>query len=111
MNQAQNLAEFVIEDDGQAPVSDVIFTSTTVTFASSQSSACQPQVRGTNDYFSAPQASSDGLHCWHKASPRPATIPGHAPIGCFCVGGDGRSQSEERGCSAELDARAARVLR
>lgn len=63
LNQAQNLAEFVIEDDGQAPVSDVVFTSTTVTFASSQPAACQPQVRGTNDYFSAPQASSDGLRC------------------------------------------------
>ncbi|HXX67816.1 MAG TPA: hypothetical protein VEK07_11570 [Polyangiaceae bacterium] len=63
LGQAQNLAEFVIEPHGQEPVSDVIFTSTTITFASSQPSACQPQVRGTNDYFSAPQASSDGLHC------------------------------------------------
>lgn len=33
--------------------------STTLTFASSQPSACQPEVSGTNDYFSAPQASSD----------------------------------------------------
>lgn len=63
MGQAQNIAEFVIENDGQPPVSDVIFTSTTLTFASSEAPACQPQVRGTNDYFSAPQASSDGLHC------------------------------------------------
>ncbi len=63
LGQAQNLAEFVIEDDGQAPVSDVIFTSTTLTFASAQASACQPIQLGTNDYFSAPQASTNGLQC------------------------------------------------
>jgi hypothetical protein len=63
MNQVQDIGEFVIEGDSQEPVSDVIFMSTTLTFASSQPAACQPQFRGTNDYFSAPQASTDGLHC------------------------------------------------
>jgi hypothetical protein len=63
LGQEQDIAEFVIEGDSQEPVSDVIFTSTTLTFASSEPSACQPHVRGNNDYFSAPQASSDGLHC------------------------------------------------
>jgi hypothetical protein len=63
LGQAQNTAEFVIEQDSASPVSDVIFTSIQLTFASPQPSSCQPVARGTNDYFSAPQASSDGLHC------------------------------------------------
>jgi hypothetical protein len=63
MGQEQDIAEFDIEEYSQMPLSDVVFTSTTLTFASSQPSACQPETRGTNDYFSAPEASSDGLHC------------------------------------------------
>jgi hypothetical protein len=63
LGQGQNIAEFSIQEDHGAPVSDVTFTSTVLTFASAQPSSCQPVVRGTNDYFSAPQASSDGLHC------------------------------------------------
>ncbi len=63
MGQIQDIAEFDIEEYSQAPVADVIFTSTALTFASSQPAACQPEARGTNDYFSAPQASSDGLRC------------------------------------------------
>lgn len=63
MGQVQDIAEFDIEEYSQAPLSDVIFTGTTLTLAASQPSACQPETRGTNDYFSAPEASSDGLHC------------------------------------------------
>ena len=45
-----------------APVEDVVFTQTVLTFATPVTS-CQPNTRGPNDYFSPPQASSDGLHC------------------------------------------------
>jgi hypothetical protein len=80
MNQIQDIGEFVIEGDSQEPVSDVIFTSTTLTFASSQPTACQPQFRGTNDYFSAPQASVDGLHCCiQKIILRAQGVPATSP--------------------------------
>jgi hypothetical protein len=39
-----------------------VFTNTVLTFKAPVTS-CQPNQRGPNDYFSAPQASSDGLHC------------------------------------------------
>ncbi len=63
LGQAQSTAEFVIEEYSSKPVSDVIFTSSIITFASAAKSACQPVQRGTNDYFSAPRASADGLRC------------------------------------------------
>jgi hypothetical protein len=63
--QAQNWATLAIEiPQGSSvyPVEDVVFTNTVLTFAAPASS-CQPNQRGPNDYFSAPQASTDGLHC------------------------------------------------
>jgi len=63
LGQAQASAEFVIEEYSAKLVSDVVFTSSVITFASSAKSACQPAQRGTNDYFSAPRVSADGLRC------------------------------------------------
>jgi len=63
LGQAQASAEFVIEEYSSKPVSDVVFTSSVITFAASAKSACQPAQRGPNDYFSAPRASADGLRC------------------------------------------------
>jgi hypothetical protein len=62
-NQAQNLAYFVIEEYSSAPVSEVIFTDTTITFASSDAADCKVNTRGQSDYVSTPVASSDGLTC------------------------------------------------
>ena len=61
--QAQDWAIFTIESDGSEPVSDVVFTGTTLTFAAPDSAACQPNTRGPDDYFSAPQSSTDGKSC------------------------------------------------
>lgn len=61
--QAQDWAIFEIESDGVPPVADVIFTSTTLTFADADPSACQPSSFGTNDYYSAPVTSTDGTSC------------------------------------------------
>jgi len=63
LGQAQASAEFVIEEYNSMPVSDVVFTSSVITFAAPAKSACQPAQRGPNDYFSAPRASADGLRC------------------------------------------------
>jgi hypothetical protein len=63
LGQGQNMAEFVIEEYSSTPVSDVIFTSSVITFASPAKTACQPAQRGVDDYFSAPRASADGLRC------------------------------------------------
>ena len=62
-NQAQNLAYFVIEEYSSAPVSEVIFTDTTITFASADPADCKLNTRGQSDYVSTPVASSDGLTC------------------------------------------------
>ncbi len=62
--QAQDWAIFTIEQPTSVkPVSDVVFTSTTLTFADADPAACQPSVRGSTDYFSAPQTSLDGTQC------------------------------------------------
>jgi hypothetical protein len=62
--QAQDWAIFTIEQPTQVkPVSDVVFTSTTLTLAAADPAACQPSVRGTDDYFAPPQTSSDGTKC------------------------------------------------
>jgi hypothetical protein len=61
--QAQDWAIFTIESDGSEPISDVVFTSTTLTLADADGTACQPSTRGQNDYFSAPQSSTDGKTC------------------------------------------------
>ncbi len=63
LGQAQDWAIFSIEGYNQKAVADVVFTSTTLTMSAPQTSACQPNVRGTNDYFSTPSTSSDGLKC------------------------------------------------
>jgi hypothetical protein len=63
MNQAQNLAYFVIEEYSSAPVSEVIFTDTTITFASPDSGDCKLAMRGQTDYVSVPVPSSDGRSC------------------------------------------------
>jgi hypothetical protein len=34
-----------------------------VTFADAEAAACQPTVRGINDFFTNPQASADGKQC------------------------------------------------
>jgi hypothetical protein len=63
-NQPQRWALFEIEmPTSTRPASDIVFTNTVLTFAKSEPKACQPTTRGTNDYFSTPIASSDGLRC------------------------------------------------
>lgn len=79
--QAQNWALFEIEMPSQnRPVSDIIFSSTTLTFADPDPMACQPSGRGANDYFTAPQSSQDGTKCCIakivlRARGVPATTP------------------------------------
>jgi hypothetical protein len=63
MNQAQNLAYFVIEEYSSAPVSEVVFTNSIITFASADAADCKLNMRGQNDFVSVPVASSDGLTC------------------------------------------------
>jgi hypothetical protein len=63
MNQAQNLAYYVIEEYSSAPVSEVIFTDSTITFGSADSADCKLAMRGQNDYVSVPVPSSDGRSC------------------------------------------------
>ena len=63
MNQAQNLAYFVIEEYSSAPVSEVVFTDTTITFGAADAADCKLAMRGQNDFVSVPVASSDGRSC------------------------------------------------
>ncbi|MGA7121118.1 MAG: hypothetical protein WBY94_13520 [Polyangiaceae bacterium] len=63
LGQAQDWAIFSIEAYSSKPVTDVVFTSTKITLAAPETSACQPSVRGQNDYFATPTTSSDGLQC------------------------------------------------
>lgn len=63
LGQEQAWAEFVIEEYSSEPVSDVVLTSVTVTFADAEARACQPTSRGENDYFAAPRTSPDGKTC------------------------------------------------
>jgi len=62
-NQAQNLAYFAIEEYSSTPVSEVIFTDTTLTFDSPDAADCRVYLRGQADFVSPPTASSDGLQC------------------------------------------------
>ncbi len=64
--QAQNRALFVIEGYSAAPVSDVIFNDTTITFASPDFVDCAVARRGHNDFVSTPEPSSDGTRCFIK---------------------------------------------
>jgi hypothetical protein len=62
--QAQNWVIYSIEGpNGKKPVSDVVFKSNVITLAAADSKFCTPSVRGTNDFFSAPKASTDGTKC------------------------------------------------
>jgi hypothetical protein len=64
LGQAQDWSIFRIEmPDGLKPVSDVVFTSTTLTFAEPDQADCQPSVRGYDDYFSTPRSSAEGASC------------------------------------------------
>lgn len=45
------------------PVDDVIFSSMVFKLSDSQPKSCVPNVKGANDYFSPPRASSDGKTC------------------------------------------------
>jgi len=63
MNQAQNLAYFVIEEYSSAPTMDVIFTGTTLTYGSADSADCKLAMRGQTDFVSVPVPSSDGKSC------------------------------------------------
>jgi hypothetical protein len=62
--QPQRWALFEIEaPTSTKPAADVVFTNTVLTFENPEPKACQPTARGTNDYFSTPISSSDGLRC------------------------------------------------
>jgi hypothetical protein len=79
--QDQNWAIFRIEEPtSTTPSSDVVFTSTTMTFAAADPMACQPTVRGLNDYVAPTQTSMDGTRCCVsriilRAQGVPATTP------------------------------------
>jgi hypothetical protein len=62
--QAQGRAFFDIElQTSNKPTEDVIFTNTVLSMDMSDPNACQPILRGTNDFASKPRVSSDGKHC------------------------------------------------
>jgi hypothetical protein len=67
--QVQNEVMWLTEvPDGSSirPVDDVIWTQNVLTFKEPEET-CQPNRIGSNDYFSAPVLSPDGLHCcWDK---------------------------------------------
>jgi hypothetical protein len=79
--QAQNWGIFRIEEPtSTTPSFDVVFTSSTITFAAADPMACQPTVRGVNDYVAPVQASMDGTKCCIsriilRAQGVPATTP------------------------------------
>ncbi|HEY4395143.1 MAG TPA: hypothetical protein VGP64_13820 [Polyangia bacterium] len=53
----------MIEEYSSAPVSEVIFTNTTITFGSADSADCKLAMRGQTDYVSVPESSSNSLEC------------------------------------------------
>jgi hypothetical protein len=63
LDQSQNIVYFVIEEYSSTPVSEVIFTDTTIAFDSPDAADCRVYMRGQADYVSTPAASSDGLQC------------------------------------------------
>jgi hypothetical protein len=63
LGQFQNYIHFWMDPVSAEPVEDAIFTSTMVTFALPEATACQPIVRGNRDFFSNPHASADGTQC------------------------------------------------
>jgi hypothetical protein len=64
MDQPQRWALFEIEmPTSTKPAADVVFTDTLIVLEKPEPEACQPTARGSNDYYSAPVASKDGLRC------------------------------------------------
>jgi hypothetical protein len=75
MGQSQNIALFTIEEYSSAPVSDVVFTDTTITFAYPQSN-CTLSAIGLTDFVSTAQPSADGMQCFiPKMVLRAAGVP------------------------------------
>lgn len=66
VGQSQNRALFVIEGYSCEPVSDVVFTDTTITFDSPDLADCSVVQRGVDDFVSTPEPSSDGTRCFIK---------------------------------------------
>jgi len=78
--QAQSYAYFVIEEDGQRPVGDVLFTDTLLRFAQPESDGCGPQIAGARDYVAPGALSADEQTCSLsriilRADGVPATLP------------------------------------
>ena len=63
LGQAQNIAYFIVEEYASAPVSEVIFTNTTITFGTADATDCELTERGQTDYVSVPVPSDDGRTC------------------------------------------------
>jgi hypothetical protein len=63
LGQDQDMALFIIEDTHNSPSEDLIFRSSSLTFASPASSACAVGSRGTNDYVVAPRPLNNGIEC------------------------------------------------
>jgi hypothetical protein len=62
--QAQGRVFFDIElQTSNKPTEDIIFTNTVLSMNTADPDACQPVMRGTNDFASKPRVSSDGKHC------------------------------------------------
>jgi hypothetical protein len=62
--QAQGRAFFDIElETSNKPTEDIVFTNTVLSMEMSDPNACQPVMRGMNDFASKPRVSSDGRHC------------------------------------------------
>jgi hypothetical protein len=62
--QAQGRAFFDIElPTSNKPTEDIVFTNTVLSMDMSDPDACQPVMRGSNDFASKPRVSADGKHC------------------------------------------------
>lgn len=62
--QAQGRVFFDIElQTSNKPTEDIVFTHTVLSLETSDPDACQPVLRGTNDFASKPRVSADGKHC------------------------------------------------
>jgi hypothetical protein len=62
--QAQGRVFFDIElPTSNKPTEDVVFTNTVLAMDMSDPNACQPVIRGMNDFASKPRVSADGKHC------------------------------------------------
>ena len=62
--QAQGRVFFDIElQTSNKPTEDILFTHTVLSMERSDPSACQPVMRGMNDFASKARVSADGKHC------------------------------------------------